>query len=74
VFRRFGHLEVLFIEKYQYGENRVANSIFEKSFNTFKKAIYRIGLKMPRTFLRRILKFAFLGAKIPRVGNPDVNK
>jgi hypothetical protein len=31
VFRRFVHFPVLFIEKYRYGENRVANANFKKS-------------------------------------------
>jgi hypothetical protein len=35
VFRRFGHLAVLFIEKCQYGENRVASSQFLKNQTSF---------------------------------------
>jgi hypothetical protein len=43
VFRRFGHLAVLFVEKYQYGEKRVANSILLKIIYHVKSPY--IGLK-----------------------------
>jgi hypothetical protein len=65
VFRHFGHLAVLFIEKYQYGENRVANSIFKKSFNSLKGHI--LVKKKSRAFFIRILKFAFWGEKSPEL-------
>jgi hypothetical protein len=54
VFRRFVHLPVLSIEKYQNGENRV----------DFKSP--DICLKKPRTFFKRIPKFASLGEKSPK--------
>jgi hypothetical protein len=40
VFRGFVHLPVLFIEKYRYGDNRVANQNYKKNhFNTLKVQI-----------------------------------
>jgi hypothetical protein len=56
VFRRFDHLPVIFVEKYRYGGNRVAN-YKRNNFSTFK---VQIGLKMSGTFFDRIPKFAFL--------------
>jgi hypothetical protein len=42
VIRHFVHFPLLFIEKYRYGENRVANPEIKKSQSPY------IGLKMPR--------------------------
>jgi hypothetical protein len=62
MFRRFVHFPVLYIEKYRYDENRVANPNFKKSLEHFKSPY--IGLKMPRTLFKRIPIFAFLATLV----------